>query len=341
VITLDNKSYWEKRQLKNYLTGEKTINDYYTGLKKSFEQSKREIEKVINDFVMRYGVANQSPSYVTALRRLNKTELGELQDFIDKVNEHMGEYNLEVENLSIKARITRYQALQKQIDALLQELYAVEYEYKGTEKQKEIYSESYYRTWFNIDQYKGFHAEFAQINIKAIEELIKYPFDGADFSTRLWKQKDYMLQQLSENITTMLIQGRNPNTLSKDFAKKFETREFEAYRLLQTESSYIIEQASQAAYKEDDVEKYQWLATLDLRTCELCAPLDNKIFKVGEGIVGKTLTPRHALCRCTTVPYYDDTELEEETRIARNKKTNKNYTVPANVSYEEWKKKYI
>lgn len=57
----------------------------------------------------------------------------------------------------------------------------------------------------------------------------------------------------------MLIQGHNPQTLAKDFATKLETKGKEAYRLLHTEGSFIMEQASQAAYKEDGVEKYPGL----------------------------------------------------------------------------------
>lgn len=337
----NNKKYWTKRQEQKYLAGEKKINDYYAGLKKSFEQAKKEIEKVIYDFVMRYGVENESPSYAVALRKLNKTEIGDLQAFIDKANENMGKYNLELNNMSIKARITRYQALVKQIDAQLQQLYAIEYQHSSEKLLKEVYSDSYYQTWFNIDQYHGFHQEFAQISAKTVNELITYPFNGADFSTRLWKQKDYMLQSLNESITTMLIQGRNPQTLTKEFAKKFGTKEYEAYRLLHTEGSFIIEQGTQAAYKEDGVEKYQWLATLDSKTCDDCQPKDNKVYLVSEGVVGISLPPKHAFCRCTTVPYYDDQDLSGNTRVARNPLTSKNQSVPADMNYEQWHKKYI
>jgi SPP1 gp7 family putative phage head morphogenesis protein len=333
-----DKSYWEKRQLQRYLSGEQKVVDYYKDLKKSFEQAKREIHKVVNDFVMRYGVENNSPSYTTAMRTLNKVEIGDLQAFIDKAKENMGKYDLELSNMSIRARITRYQALEKQIDVILQQLYGIEYQYKGEEVLKDIYSDSYYQTWFGIDQYKGFHQEFAQVSAKTVEELIKYPFNGADFSTRLWKQKAYTLQSLSENITTMLIQGRNPRVLAPAFAKKFASSEFEAYRLLHTEMSFMAEQGSQRAYKEDDVEKYQWLATLDMLTCEECQGMDNKVFDTGKGIVGVSMTPKHPLCRCTTIPYYE--EDEEETRVARDAK-GKTYKLPANVSYPEWLKMYI
>ena len=220
-----SNKYWIKRQEAKYLAGEKKVNDYYIGLKKSFEQSKREIEKSINDFVMRYGKENNSPSYASALRNLNRTEIGDLQAFIDKANEHMGEYDQELNNMSYKARVTRYQALQLQIDAQLQQLYAIDYQAKSEDLLKELYSDSYYTTWYNSDIYKGFHSEFAQINAQTVSGLIAYPFSGADFSTRLWKQKDYMLQILNESVTTMLVQGKNPITLSQDFSKKFATKE--------------------------------------------------------------------------------------------------------------------
>ncbi len=331
-------SYWEKRQEQKYLAGEKKINDYYKELEKSFEQAKREIQIVINDFYLRYARENQL-SYAEAQRALSKSEIGDLKSFINKVNANMGKYDMELSNMSIKARITRYEALQKQIDALLQQLYSVDYQHKGEGILKDVYSDSYYRTWYNIDVYNGFHSEFAQVNPETIEELIRYPFNGADFSTRIWKQKDHMLQALNESITSMLIQGRNPNTLSKDFAKKFSSKEFEAYRLLHTEGSFIIEQATQKAYEEDGVLKYQWLATLDSKTCEECRPLDGKIFDVGKGVVGKNLTPKHNLCRCTTIPYYDD--IEPGTRTARSPDNKQSYSVPADITFEKWHKEYI
>jgi SPP1 gp7 family putative phage head morphogenesis protein len=334
-----NKPYWQDRQEKKYLAGEKKIDQYYKDLEKSFEQAKREMQSVINDFYWRFAEENQL-SFAGAQLKLSKTEIGDLQAFIDKAYENMGKYNLELNNMSIRARITRYEALQKQIDAQIQQLYAIEYQYKGEELLKEVHSDSYYRTWFNIDQYHGFHQEFAQISAQKVDELIKYPFDGADFSTRLWKQKDHMFQKLNESITTMLIQGRNPKTLAGEMSKTFGTKEYEAYRLLHTEGSFVIEQGSQAAYTEDGVEKYEWLATLDMKTCERCAERDGKTYDVGKGIVGVSMPPLHAFDRCTTVPAYDDKDLSEDTRLARDS-AGKSYEVPADMTYNQWHKEYI
>lgn len=335
-----NKPYWEERQEKKYLAGEKKVNDYYKDLKKSFEQSKREIQSKINDFYWRYAEENQL-SYASAQIKLNQMELGELQDFIDKVKANMGKYNLEIENMSIKARITRYQALEKQIDAILQQLYSIEYQYKGEEQLKDVYSDSYYRTWFNIDQYHGFHQEFAQVSAKTVEELIRYPFDGADFSSRIWKQKDHMLQKLNESITTMLIQGRNPKTLAGEMSKTFSTKEYEAYRLLHTEGSFIMEQGTLAGYKEDGVGKYQILATLDYKTSDICRSEDGKVYDVDKAATGVNYPPYHPNCRTTTVPVYEEDDLSAEKRVARNPVTDKTFEVPADMTYEKWYEKYI
>lgn len=337
-----NTSYWEKRQEQKFLAGEKKVKDYYKNLEKSFEQAKKEIQMVINDFVTRYAIENDTPGgFAKAQRLLNRTELGDLDDFIDKVKANMGKYNQELNNMSYKVRITRYQALEKQIDAILQQLYAVDYQYQGEEVLKEVYSDAYYQTWFNIDQYKGFHQEFAQINAQVVDELIRYPFNGADYSTRLWKQKDHMLQQLNESITTMLIQGRNPMTLSKDFSKKFETKEFEAYRLLHTEGSFMIEQGTLAAYKEDGVEKYQILATLDTKTSDICRDADGDVYDVDKAVTGKNYPPLHVFCRSTTVPHYEDADTWLDERVARDPDTGKTYKVWADTKYPEWYEKYV
>jgi SPP1 gp7 family putative phage head morphogenesis protein len=296
------KPYWQERQEKKYLAGEKKINDYYRGLKKSFEQARREIQSVINDFYIRYARENKV-SYADAQKLLDKAEIGELKDFIRKVYENMGKHNQELNNMSIKARITRYQALEKQIDAMLQQLYAIEYQIKGEELLKDVYTDTYYQTWYNIDVYHGFHQEFAQISAKTVDELIRYPWSGVAFSSRLWRQKDHLLQKINESITTMLIQGRNPKTLAGEFAKTFKTKEYEAYRLLHTEYSFIVEQATLAGYEEDGVEKYRILATLDMKTSDICRSEDGKEYDVDKAVTGVNYPPFHPfaeplLCQC-------------------------------------------
>lgn len=337
MMKMNNQRYWEERQALNYRKNEKSIIAFHKELVSSFEKAKKEIQKVINEFYIKYA-DNNGMSYSKAQELLPKEEIGELKDYITQVYATMGTKDINVINKSIRARVTRYEALQKQIEAIIDVLYEVDYKESGIEKFKEIYKNSYYNTLYNIDIFNGFHTEFSILDIRDIETLIEYPFNGANYSNRLWKQKDYMISKLKENITTMLVQGRHPKTLSNDFAKIFKTKEYEAYRLLHTESSFIIDQGTFKAYKEDGVEKYQILATLDTKTSEICRGQDSKLYKIEEYVTGSTAPPFHHFCRTTTVPYYGE---DEGTRKARDPVTNKSYDVPSSISYNEWYDKYI
>ena len=333
-------SYWQDRQEAMYQAGEMKVNKYFTKLEKAFKQTQRELQKTIESFYFRYAEEN-GLTYAAAQQKLDKAEIGELKDFIELSMANIGKYNQEVNNMSIKARITRYQALEAQIDALLRELYAISYEAEAEKTMQEVYSDAYYRTWYNIDQYRGFHSAFAQVDPLTVETLLEYPFNGANFSSRLWKQKDHLQTVLMESLTTMMIQGVPPQNLAGDIAKKMKTKTFDAYRLLHTESSFLMSEAAHAGYKEDSVEKYQILVTLDSKTCGICGELDGNVYPVEEAVTGKNMPPFHPLCRCTDAPRYDDDDLSDQTRVARDPETGKVYEVPADMTYREWHAEYI
>ena len=332
--------YWRKRQEAMYKVGEMQVNQYFKRLEKAFNQSKRELQKTIEAFYFRYAEEN-GLSFVAAQKRLDAEELGELNDFIALAMDNIGKYNQQVNNMSLKARVTRYQALEMQVDAILRQLYAIDYQAESEKTMQEVYEDTYYRTWYSIDQYHGFHQAFAQVEPRVVEKLLEYPFNGAAFSSRLWKQKDHLQTQLTEAVTTMLIQGRHPSTLTKEFAKKMQSKKFDAYRLLHTESSFLMSEATHAGYKEDGVEKYEILATLDSKTCEICGELDGNVYEVGKEITGVNMPPFHPLCRCTDVPHYADTPTKGMVRVARDPGTGKTYEVPADMTYKQWHEQYV
>ncbi len=332
--------YWQKRQEAMYKAGEMQVNQYFKRLEKAFNQTKRELQKTIEAFYFRYAEEN-GLSFAAAQKRLNAEELGELNDFIALAMDNIGKYNQQVNNMSLKARVTRYQALEMQVDAILRQLYAIDYQAESERTMQEVYEDIYYRTWYSIDQYHGFHQAFAQVEPRTVEKLLEYPFNGAAFSSRIWKQKDHLQTQLTEAVTTMLIQGKHPSTLTREFAKKMQSKKFDAYRLLHTESSFLMSEATHAGYKEDGVEKYEILATLDSKTCEICGELDGKVYEVGKEITGVNMPPFHPLCRCTDVPHYADTPTKGMARVARDPETGKTYEVPADMTYKQWHEQYV
>lgn len=89
------------------------------------------------------------------------------------------------------------------------------------------------------------------------------------------------------------------------------------------------------SYKEADIEKYVFLATLDSKTCPICGDLDGKIFCVKDAKIGLNLPPMHKDCRCTTIAYMGDGE-ELINRRARDPVTGKNYVLDKNINYSNW-----
>jgi SPP1 gp7 family putative phage head morphogenesis protein len=339
---MNNSEYWKQRQEAKFIKSEKELNEFHNDLVKSFKRAKKSIHSTVNNFYMRYADNNEL-TYDVAMEELNFDELKELKDELGEFKrlslDSIGEFNLELENMSMRARITRYQALEMQLDAILNNLYSIDYEAYGTDKLINIYKDQYYRTIFNIEKYKGFHSEFAQISNRAVEELINYPFSGASYSDRLWRQKDDLIFKLKDNLMDTIIKGTNPKELSEEFAKHFGTKEHEAYRLLQMENAFIVEQATLKGYEEDGIEKYEILATLDLKTSSTCRSQDGKVYDVKKALTGVNSPPFHWYCRTTTIPYIKD--YEDGKRIARDPITGKNYNVPAEMKYEQWYNKYV
>ena len=70
--------------------------------------------------------------------------------------------------------------------------------------------------------------------------------------------------------------------------------------------------------------------------CPICGRLDGKVLDMKEFKEGVTAPPFHPNCRCCTAPYFEELE-DVGKRFARDVKTGKAYTVPADTTYEQWK----
>ena len=94
-------------------------------------------------------------------------------------------------------------------------------------------------------------------------------------------------------------------------------------------------------YKDAEIEKYRFVATLDAKTCPVCVALNGKEFPVDKQKFGINCPPMHEGCRCTTVAVLDEEIMEGMQRRAVDPETGRDVFVPADMTYEEWKKKYL
>ncbi len=92
---------------------------------------------------------------------------------------------------------------------------------------------------------------------------------------------------------------------------------------------YIAGQADIEAYKAAGIEWYEFMATEDERTSEICRSLDGKKFRISEAKAGVNYPPMHPNCRSTTIEYVPDEERAAHSEAAPD------------VTYEKWLEKYV
>ena len=83
-------------------------------------------------------------------------------------------------------------------------------------------------------------------------------------------------------MTQMVIRGESSKKVATRVSEKMNTSYKNAVRLVQTEHAYVMNEASKYTYEDLNIGKYEFLATLDKRTCKDCAKLDGKVFNLKE-----------------------------------------------------------
>ncbi|MFR6311352.1 minor capsid protein [Anaerofustis stercorihominis] len=343
---MKNSNYWQKRF--ELLENEryKTILEYQEQIENAYTSATKEIEKDIAHWYMRFSVNNKI-SYAEAKKLLKSDELKELKwtlhEYIKKGKENSinQKWIKELENASAKYHISRYEALKLELDNYVETLLSNE---NSTleETLRGMYTNTYYKNTYEIS--KGINTG---INLYSLADdfvfaAITTPWatDGLNFSDRIWKNKDKLINTLNTVFSQSLIRGEAPDKTARKIADKLNVSKNNAKRLVLTESAAISAKATKKTYDDLNVDKYKILATLDTRTSEICRYMDGKIFDKKDYQVGINAPPFHCNCRTTTVPVIDDEIFKDSKRIAKDK-NGKNIYVPRDMTYEEWYNKYI
>jgi SPP1 gp7 family putative phage head morphogenesis protein len=335
--------YWRQRAEINARAEHDKADAYINQLTKEYRKSVHSIVKDIDAFYGRYAKENQV-SLLEAKKQLDKGELAEfkmtLEDFTAKAKDNAdGRWTQQLNNVYYRTRISRYEALLIQIRHELEMLTG--------QKQAGLlgllgsnYTDSYYRTLFDIQQGTGFGATFAKVDEKQLEKVLYTDWAGSNFSKRIWGDRDKLARELQTNLTQAFIRGDSLDKVVTSLRDRFDVSRSNAARLVRTESAHIAAEGTYDGYKASGVVKqYQFLATLDLRTSETCRSMDDRIFELSDKEVGTNWPPLHANCRSTTVAYFDDDEDTGE-RIARDL-DGKTYTVPGDMKYADWYQKHV
>ncbi|MDN4085958.1 minor capsid protein [Paenibacillus polymyxa] len=338
-----SEEYWSKRM--------DTLNEaqlgkgdaYVRKMEIEYAKANASIQKDIDVFHQRFAKNNEI-SLAEARQVLKAGELKEfkwtVEDYIKAGRENAVDqrWMKELENASIRVRMTRLEALQMQMRQHV-EVLTGKRQAGAKELMGDIYKDGYYHSVFELHKGTGLGATFSKLDKRQIEAVLSKPWaaDGSNFSARIWKDRDKLVHELQTVLTQGMIRGDTPDKMINALSDRMGVSRSAAARIIQTESAYFAGQSRMDAYKELGVEQYKFTATLDKRTSSICRHMDGEVFELSEAEVGVTYPPLHAYCRSTTIPHYDDNVQE---RIAWDE-DGKNQAVPGDMTYEQWEKEYV
>lgn len=136
-----------------------------------------------------------------------------------------------------------------------------------------------------------------------------------------------------------ITQGKSTYDIAEEVATKYGTEVWRAKRIVRTMMTEASAEAELNALADEGFDEYDYMCTLDEKTCPKCGALDGKTFKTSERAVNINFPPMHPNCRCTITCHMEDWEREGIERAARDE-NGANVDVPATMTYEEWAKKY-
>lgn len=343
---MKNETYWKNRfEILENAQLEKGVF-FYENLEKQYKKAIDEIEKDLSKWYMRYAKNNQI-TLEEAKRLLSKRELAEfkmsVEEYIEKGKtlNYSDEWSEELEKASVKFHVSRLESLKYQIFQQI-ELLTI---FKADEIYKlmrDIYTEGYYKTAFEIQKGIDVGHDFMRLDKNTVDKVLLKPWaaDGSNFSERIWSDRKKLVNEINDLLASDIARGVNPDKTIADLAKKMNVNLSNAGRLVMTESAFFASESSKDSMKKLGVEQYEILATLDSKTSEICRDMDGRVFYLKDFQAGVTAPPFHPWCRTTTVPYFDD-DFAEGVRASRNENDEGYYKVPENMTYHEWKNVFI
>lgn len=318
--------YWDKRSRQRYLDCEKMTDEYLRKNAKMLNRAKRNIQQEI----------------INVYKNYRKNGIFNKQDLLTKLPKHQSDEILKKYsekdfprflNNNYKSRINRLQEIQCQIYDEIKKL--------GIDQQNEcrvLFSEvidySYNKNLYDTQKGLSTSFEFTKIDENMINNLLETKWYGNNYSSRIWANNNIFANQVGEIIGGALISGQGVEKTARQVRERFGVHDYYARRLAQTETNYFHNQADAMAYKEMGVDRYVYVATLDLRTSEVCREMDGEIIKYSDMKVGDNFPPLHPNCRSSTRGYIEEYEKQIKRR-GRDIKTGKN-EVFDNITYKEW-----
>lgn len=297
--------YWKKREKAQRKKNIKDDAVYQKKIAEIHQNMLDEIQKEINGFYVRYA-KKEGITIAEAKKRASKLDIEEYarkakkyvaeKDFSDKANEEMRLYNLTM-------KVNRLELLKAKIGLEL---------VSGFDELEKLLGEKLTeKTLEELERQAGILGKSIQDNAKAAHAIVNASFHNATFSDRIWMYQDMLKADLSKLLQQNIIQGKHPRELATHLRKRFGVSQYNAERLMITESARIQTEAQKQSLERNGFEYYEYIACGKNDVCGICKGLDGKHFKVKDMMPGVNAPPMHPFCHCSTAAWEDSEEYEQ------------------------------
>ena len=333
--------YWEERALQREEYARRASTRVIkTKTVKLYAKAQKDLDARINRIFSRYA-ANSELTPEEARRMLNTKEAEaelealrkELNNIKDPVIKRKALARLNAP--AYAARINRLEALKANIEtetALLADREKRELK----RLLEDVSGDTYYRSIYDTQIGTGLGFEFSALSKGAVNTIVNDRWKGANFSDRIWQNTSALANSAYGIVARGIMTGAGPQVMARQLADAMQSGMYSSMRLIRTETNRVHNAAEKAAYEEEGITEYRFLATLDGRTCDVCGALDGKTFPVSEAKEGINYPPLHPNDRCTTTAVIEGQNRAKLKRRASDPETGKTVLIPAETTYEEW-----
>lgn len=340
---MDSEAYWAKRseereaawQLKNRETLEKELAAYY-------EASLDHIQRNIDALYGRFAKDNALP--MEEARKLltgkeYRTWRMSLEEYVAQIDAGDKMLERELNTLAMRSRISRldklYSETLMELDGLGRKMRDRMDGFLG-----DAYKDNYYRGLYEIGHVGKTLPAISQVDSKSVEAVLRTPWSGKNYSTRIWKNQKQLAQVIQDEVVASVHRGDDVRKISRRVADKMGVGLSNAQRLVRTELNYVHNQAALDSIRDAEMDYFRFVATLDSRTSTMCREHDGNIYPIDDADTGENIPPLHPRCRSIIVGSLGGQELKGQTRIAKGDE-GKYIHVPAEMTYEDFQAVYV
>lgn len=343
MTNIKNIKYWEMREARNMYKDMQLAEDCAKELSviysKAAVYTAKQIEGIFNRFASKHHLTRDE-----AINLLSEADSRDFEKLLEAYKNKTGaqkrEALAELEAPAYKNRMKRLDDIDKSINRLINAVASKERD-EIDKTMRKVYESSYHHAVYEAARMSGLDLQTGPIDEGALETILKKKWSGQNYSERVWNNTQKVADAIKEELMIGALTGKTEKEMTDSINEQFLSGRNNARRLVRTESSYIHNEAHFQAYKDYGIEEYRFVATLDLRTSQICRERDGSVYRVNDKKIGVNAPPMHPWCRSTTIMNLDDETMHNLERFARDPVTGERMKVPADETYKEWYQRMV